>query len=131
MNFEGLEMQKCNIPTERELKELMKKIGPFVLLLCLLPELWSSKCQKLLILCIFCWWQQKNIHIFGKYSTASQRSYRVHSENGMVNRLWNYRLWDVEGRNNKKTAQSTKKVQKYCIFKGSYYANGSLETNNP
>ena len=30
MNFEGLEMQKCNIPTERELKELMKKIGPFV-----------------------------------------------------------------------------------------------------
>ena len=32
-------------------------MGSFVQL-CLLPELWSLKCQKWLILCTFCWMQQ-------------------------------------------------------------------------
>ena len=40
-------------------------MGSFVYL-CLLPELWSVKCQKWLILCTFCWIQQKISPSLGK-----------------------------------------------------------------
>ena len=53
LNFEGLEMQKWNIPMDG-LKDQKRKTGLFVQLSCLLPELWSSKCQKWLMFCIFC-----------------------------------------------------------------------------
>ena len=35
----------------------------------------------------------------------------------MVNRLWSYGSWDIEGRNIKKAADSAK-IPKSCIFKG-------------
>ena len=38
LNFEGLEMQKWNIPTDR-IQRVDKKMGPFVQLSCLFPEL--------------------------------------------------------------------------------------------
>ena len=44
----------------------MRKMGSFVYLSCLLPELCSLKCQKFIIYCIFCWWQQKLGHSLGK-----------------------------------------------------------------
>ena len=43
----------------------MRKMGSLVWL-CLLPELWSLKCQKWLILCTFCWIQQKISPSLGK-----------------------------------------------------------------
>ena len=60
-----------------------------------------------------------------------ERSYCVLSENCMVNRLWSYLTWYIEGKNIKKTASSTKKMTKSCIFKGSHRVNGSSEPNNP
>ena len=57
------------------------------------------------------------------------RYYWVLSENGMVNRLWSYPLWDIEGRNIKKSAESTKNT-KILYFKGRHLANGSSKTNN-
>ena len=53
LDFKGLEMQ--NERYQRiELKELVRKMEPLILLSSLLPQLWSLKCQKWLIFCIFC-----------------------------------------------------------------------------
>ena len=41
-NFESFEMEKWNIPIDRA-QWVDGKIGSFVLLSCLLPELWSLK----------------------------------------------------------------------------------------
>ena len=65
LNFEGLEMQKWNIPTDRA-QRADGKNGVICLVSCLLPKLWSLKCQKWLIFCIFCWCQQKISHIWNK-----------------------------------------------------------------
>ena len=46
LNFEGLKTQKCNTSTARTQKKQMKKMGSFVQILRLLPQLWSLKCQK-------------------------------------------------------------------------------------
>ena len=43
----------------------MRKMGSFVCLSCLLLKLWSWKCQKWLIYCTFCWWQQSVSHCLG------------------------------------------------------------------
>ena len=53
LNFGGLEMQKWNTPTERAQK-LDEKNGVICLFIIFtLPELWSLKCQKWLVFCIF------------------------------------------------------------------------------
>ena len=44
-NFEGLQM-KNEIYQQIGIKKWMRKMGSFVQLSCLLPELWSLKCQK-------------------------------------------------------------------------------------
>ena len=62
--------------------------------------------------CIFCWWKQKISHIMGKCLRAHERSYRVLSENGMVNRLWSYHLWDIKDKLVKKPVESAKKIWK-------------------
>ena len=64
-----------------------------------------------------------------EYLTALERSYWVFSENGMVNRLWSYRLWDIEGRNIKKLLSQQKKT-KSSIFKGWHLPNCNSEPNN-
>ena len=66
---------------------------------------------------------------YSEYLTALERSYWVFSENGMVNRLWSYRLWDIEGRNIKKLLSQQKKT-KSSIFKGWHLPNGNSEPNN-
>ena len=45
MNFENFEMQKWNIPADRA-QTVDGKMRWFVYSSCLLPELWSLKCQK-------------------------------------------------------------------------------------
>ena len=47
----------------------------------------------------------------GKYWSAAETSYWVSSENGKFNRLWSYRLWNNEGRNIIKTAESVKNTE--------------------
>ena len=58
----GTEIKFLKFKTEMyrriELTQYMRKIGAFVQG-CLLPDLWSLKCQKWLILCTFCWIRQK------------------------------------------------------------------------
>ena len=39
----------------------------------MLQELWSLKCQKRLIICIFCWWQQKNSHSLDKLFKCTRK----------------------------------------------------------
>ena len=46
--------------------------------------------------------------VWAKYISVSARSYSVLSENGIVNRVWSCRLWDIKGRNIKTTAESAK-----------------------
>ena len=54
----------------------------------------------------------------------------VLSESGMVNGLWSYLSWDIEGWNIKKLLYQKKKTPKFCIFKVSHLADGSSEPNN-
>ena len=63
LDFECLEMQKWNIPTDRTPR--VDENGVICLFTCLLPDLRSLKCQKWLILCIFCWWKLKISHSLG------------------------------------------------------------------
>ena len=60
--------------------------------------------------------------------SSSERSYWDFSENGTVNRLWSYRLWDVKGRINSKTTESVKEPTSF-IFKGWHLANDTSEPN--
>ena len=52
---------------------------------------------------------KKSVKVWAKYLSASKKSYWVLSENGMVNRLWSYRSYDIKGRDINKTTESTKK----------------------
>ena len=45
----------------------------------------------------FAYDSKKLVTVWAKCLSAPERSYWVISENGMVNRLWSYHLWDVEG----------------------------------
>ena len=55
---------------------------------------------------------KKWVTVWAKYFiSASERFYWVLLENGMVNRLWSYCLWDIEGRNIRKTAESAKNTK--------------------
>ena len=51
-NFEDLEMQKSNTPTDRA-QRVDGKNGVIYLVTCLLLELWSLKCQRWFIFCVF------------------------------------------------------------------------------
>ena len=53
LNFEGLEMQKLNIPTDKT-QRADEKMGLFVWISRFLPELWSLKRPKWLIICMLC-----------------------------------------------------------------------------
>ena len=62
--------------------------------------------------------RKKSVIVCTDYLSALGRSYRVLSENGIFNRLWSYRLWDIEGRKIKENCWVGKKIPKHCIFKG-------------
>ena len=72
---------------------------------------------------------KKLVTVWAKYLSVPKRSYRVILENGMVNRLWSFRTWDIEGRYITKLLGQKKK--RNCIFKGWHLANGSSDPNNP
>ena len=76
-------MQKLNITKDRaQIVDEENRIT--CLVSCLLPELWSLKCQKWLI---FCWYSKKLVSSsLGKYVSASKRTNCDISENSMSNR---------------------------------------------
>ena len=94
---------------------LLRKNGSFVKLSCLLPELWSLKCQKWLIFCAFCWWQKNSSNSVKMFKGTWK--YWVPSEDDVVYRLWSYRSWNIEDRNIEKTAESAKKISKFWVFR--------------
>ena len=64
LNFEGFEMQKWNIPTDRA-QRVDGKNKVICLVIVFTPQV-IVKCQKWLIFCIFCWCQQKISHSLDK-----------------------------------------------------------------
>ena len=97
-----LELQKWNIPTDRPQK-VDEKMGSKM----------ESKMAHFFVFHTDC----------AKYLSETESApYWILSENVTVNKLWNYRLWDAEGRNIKKTAESLKKLPKPCISKGWHLA---------
>ena len=73
LNFDGLEMQKWNIPMDI-VQSVDEKNGSFDYLSCLLSELSSLKCQKWLF--AFCANEsKKSVTVWAIYLSASHRSY--------------------------------------------------------
>ena len=65
LNFEGFEMQKWKIPTDRaQMGDEKNQVVCLVIMFT--PGIMVIKCQKWLIICIFCWWQQKASHSLGR-----------------------------------------------------------------
>ena len=60
----------------------MRKMGSFVSL-CLLPELWSLKCQKWLFYVLSAGYNKKPVPVWATFLSASERSYLALSENDM------------------------------------------------
>ena len=91
LNFEGLEMQKRNIPMGR-VQRLPEKNWVICLVI-----LFTSKVIVIEI--------SKIVHFFvffddgSKCLSASERSHLALSKNGIVSRLWGYRSRGIEGRN--------------------------------
>ena len=62
LNFEGLELQEWNIPTDRA-QRVDEKNGVVCLFIVSNPGVMVIKMsKKWLIFCIFCWWQHKISH---------------------------------------------------------------------
>ena len=79
LNFEGLEMQKWNIPTDRAQIEDGKNMV-ICLFIMFTPQVIIIKISKMAHFCIFCWWQQKislslhKIFLIGFWATISKIS---------------------------------------------------------
>ena len=65
LKFEGLEMQKWNIPADRA-QRVDGEHGVSCLVITFTPRVRFIKMPKWLIFCIYCWWMQKVSHSLGK-----------------------------------------------------------------
>ena len=127
LNFEGLEIRKWNISTHSvqtddglyhrkafyKVKILFyssSKNG-VIYLVNLFTSARSLKCQTWLNFCVLCWWQRENSHSLEKIFKCIWNFYWAFAENGMVNTLWSYRSWDIEGGNIYKIAQAAKNTK--------------------
>ena len=86
LNYEGLEMQKWNILSDRA-ENLDEKNEVICLVIMVTLGVMVIKMSKYLNFCIFCWWQQNPVIIWKKYLRASERSNLAFSENVMD--CWN------------------------------------------
>ena len=82
-NFEGLEMQKQNISTDRAKRVYEKCLS------CLLPELWLLICQNVSFFVFSADNSNKSVTVWAKYSSASERSSLARLENAMIIKFWN------------------------------------------
>ena len=106
LNFEGLEMQDWNIPTDRA-QRLAEKNGVICLVIMFTSRVLVIKNVKNGPFFMFSADDsKKSVTLWAKYLSVPERSYCVLSENDMVNRLWGYRSWDNEGRIIERTAES-------------------------
>ena len=110
LNLEVLEIQKWNIPTNRT-QRVDKKNEVICLLIMFIPR--ASKMSQMTNFLYSADGSKKSVTGWANYLTAPKRSYWLLSENGMVNRLWSFRSWDIEGRNLKKLLNQQKAVILY------------------
>ena len=80
-NFEVLEMQKWNVPTDIA-QRVGAKNGAICLFIMIIHRVKALKMSKMALL-LFCWWGQKISHSLAKYLSASERSFLVLLENAM------------------------------------------------
>ena len=118
LNFESLEIQKWNIPTDRS-QGVGDKNGVICLVTMLTPRIMVIKMSKMAHFFVFFADDSKILVLLcGNYFNAPTRSYWVLPENCMVNRLLSYHSWDIEGRNLIKNCWVGKKIPEPCVFKG-------------
>ena len=71
---------------------------------------------------------KKSVIVLANYLNASEWSYWVLSENGMIHRLWSYLSWDIEGRNIIKNCRVGKNYRN-PVFSRVHYATDNPEAN--
>ena len=105
------EMKKINDRTQR----VEEKSGVICLVIMLTPRVTNIKMSQMAHCFVFSAnGSKKIVRIRTKYLSAPKRTYCVLSENGIVNILWRYRLWEIRGRNIRKTTKSVKKRNSVC-----------------
>ena len=115
--FEFLKMQKWNKPTDRS-EIVDEKYGVICLVIMFTSKVMVIIMYQLAHFFVFYACDNKKlVTVRAKYLGAFERYYWLLSENGMVSRLWNYCLWDIEGRKIRKTAESAKNT-KILYFQG-------------
>ena len=108
LNFEVLQMQRQNIPTDR-VWSLDEKNGIICLVIMFTFRVMANKMSKNFVFSAND--RKKLVTVWVKYVSVSERCYWVLSENGIVNRLWSYHSCPIECRNIAKTAESTKNTR--------------------
>ena len=108
LSFEGLQLQKWNILTDR-VQRTDEKNG-IVCPVLFPPRVMVIKILKMAHCFVFYAYDSKTlITVWAKCLNAPDRSYWVLSENGMFNRFWSYHVWNTEGRitKNSESAKNT------------------------
>ena len=108
LNFEGLQMQKWNILTDRAQKASEKK-GIICPAITFPPKVMVIKMAHLFVFSAY--GSKMLITVWAKCFNASGISYWILSENGMFNRLCSYHLWDIENLYIKKPPESAKNTE--------------------
>ena len=94
LNFEGLEMQKGNIPTDRA-QRVDEKNGAICLAIMLTPRIMENKMSKMACLLYFLLMAAKNQSVWTKCVSTSERSYLAFLENAMDCQTLNYHYQDI------------------------------------
>ena len=101
-NFQGLKLQKWNIPTDRN-RRLDENNGVICLVIMFSSRVMVIKCEKWLIFAFSADDRKKLVTVCKIFKcihdSAPERSYWFLSENGMVNKIWSNHSWDIEGKN--------------------------------
>ena len=128
LNFESLEIQKWNIPTDKA-QRANKKIRVICLFIVFTSGIIVIKMSNFFIFSSDN--SKKLVIVWAKYLNAPERFYWILLKNGIFDRLLRYQLWNIEGRNIKKKMLSQQKIPRSCIFKGWHFTNSSSESNIP
>ena len=82
LNFEGLEMQKSNIPVNKA-QIIYEVNGIICQVIMFIPVVMVIIMSKIAHFCIFWTWEYKNQSVWKKYSSASERSFLAISKYAM------------------------------------------------
>ena len=89
LNFEGLDIQKRNIPTDSA-QRVDEKNGVICLVVMFASRVMAIKMSKMAHLLFSADDSKKLVTVWARYLSVTKTAYRVLSENRMPNRLWSY-----------------------------------------